>query len=227
MKTLEIRRFDLNAMDSTIGYHGAIFHNRERCGSFKHRYTEDEPRFFLISDRGFNYHLVNYNGVENDPADIPVLAEIFRQLEAVGSTREYIWWPEDKHNANSDFMGRWFADSADGEWQIQGGIWRMSNNEYRHDPAQLKEDACIYFKRLYDALRKCAEAVDEGFTTFERKWHTVMIPYSREDDFESFLEGNRIRYETIITDTADLCRIDVFSSEEEWELCEKFLSSQK
>ena len=169
MKTLEIKRFDLNTMNSTIGYHGAIFHNRERCGSFKHRYTEDEPRFFIISDRGFNYHLVNYDGVENDPADIPVLAEIYRQIEAVGSTREYVWWPEDKHNANSDFLGRWCADTADEEWRIHGGIWRMSNNEYHHNPDRLKEDACIYFKRLYDALRKCAEAVDEGFTTFELK----------------------------------------------------------
>lgn len=227
MKTLEIRRFDLNAMNSTIGYHGAIFKNRERCGSFKHRYTEDEPRFFLISDRGFNYHLVNYDGVENDPADIPVLAEIYRQLEAAGSTREYIWWAEDKHNANSDFLGRWIAKTAGEEWTIHGGIWRMSNNEYRHDPSRLKEDACICFKRLYDALRKCAEAVDEGFTTFERKWHTAMVPLTIENDFESFLEGNGIEYSDIITDHKDLCRIDVFASEDEWKLCEKFLSSQK
>lgn len=226
MKTLETKRFDIDSMNSTIGWHGAIFKNLPRKGEFKIRFHEDKPRFFLISDWGFNYHLVNYDGVENDPADIPVLAEIYRQLEAVGSTREYLEFAEDKHNANSDFMGRWFADSADEEWTIYGGIWRMWNNEYHHNPDRLKEDACIYFKRLYDALQKCAEAMDEGFTTFERKWHTTMIPYSREDDFESFLEGNEIKYSDIITDTEELCRIDVFTSEEEWELCEKFLSSQ-
>ena len=103
----------------------------------------------------------------------------------------------------------------------------MWNNEYHHDPLRLKEDACIYFKRLYDALRKCAEAVDEGFTTFERKWHTAMVPLTIENDFESFLEGNGIEYSDIITDHKDLCRIDVFASEDEWKLCEKFLSSQK
>lgn len=225
MKTLEKKQFNLDVMDSTIGYHGAISKNLPRRES-RAVLTEEEPRFFFISDRGFKYHLVNYDGIENDPADIPVLAEIYRQLEATGSSREYLEWAEHKHNANSDFLGKWIADTADKKWHISGGVWRTENNEFRHNPERLKEDACIYFVRLYDALRKCAEAVDEGFTTFERKWHRTMIPCSREDVFNSFLEGNRIRYETIITDHKDVCHIDVFTSEDEWKLCEKFLSSQ-
>lgn len=214
MKKLELKRFDLDAMDSTIGYHGAIFKNLPQMEGSRIRLSEDEASFFLISDWGNRYHLVNYDGVENDPADIPVLAEIYRQFEAVGSTREYVEWLENSHKVNSDFLGRWCADTADGEWRINGGIWSMSNNEYYHAPSRLKNFSSYYFSKLYAALRKYADAVDEGFTVFERKWRSI----NNIDDVDSFivfLDENKIRYETVI-DTNGLQHLQVFVSEEEW-----------
>lgn len=213
MKKLEMRRFDLAAIDSTIGYHGAIFKNLPQREGSKVRWLEDEPRFLLISDWGNRFHLVNYDGVENDPVDIPVLAEIYHQMETVGSTRRYIEWVEDPHRVNSDFCGRWCADDPNKDWVLHGGIWSIDRETYLDNPERLKEKSTYYFAALYNALRRYAEAVDEGFTVFERKWRSINT--ENIDGFIVFLNENKIRYETII-DANNQEQLHVLVSEEEW-----------
>lgn len=154
-----MRKFNIDASDSTIIWCGAIHKWDGRENDFHIYFENDKAEFFFVRTRDGKFHLVNYEGEEGNPKDFPILKEIYEELEKPGASRKYVNWYEDKHKVNSDALGRYVARSPrpTETWRMYGRLCRMDNIPFRNRPETLKEDSAYYFAKFYNELRKYAE----------------------------------------------------------------------
>lgn len=125
---------------------------------------------------GTIYRTTNYGGDEEFPtyyviledkqikildgdgkaADVDTLTDIYSGLEKSGSTRKYVVWHDNKHNANSDVNARYYAQTSDRRWRLYGKDVTTEQVSYRHRPETLRERSAYYFAKVYNELRKYA-----------------------------------------------------------------------
>lgn len=90
---------------------------------------------------------------DGNTADVGTLADIYSGLENSGSTRKYVVWHDNKHNANSDVNARYYARTSDRRWRVYGKDVTTEQVSYRHRPETLREEAAYWFAKMYNILR--------------------------------------------------------------------------